>query len=337
MERHRSPWPAVVALVVAMAGSGVAAADAVRVSVLVDRGPPVADLACPANGQTVFCLDAESGGVTAIDPSGLVKPRLVVGAAAEGEPRARAIACIETNTLAAVCRAGAEWSLRSWRLRPDAPVPAAEPLQEVPLGEAAAPTAAPHLLVGHSRDWLAVSGLPEPQPPLLRGPIARASVGRLSDRGCPPPSAAGPVVAMTADPAEELVLFTAPREGAVGAVAFHDLTGRTLLELACDLPQIRDAACSRGDGTLWAVAGDRAAADRPEGLWRIDAAIEGGRQVLRPVCVARLAGPKAVACVGNSAVVVAHGDGGRRLVRLDLVPRQAAAPAATETEQEQTP
>ena len=64
----------------------------------------------------------------------------------------------------------------------------------------------------------------------------------------------------------------------------------------------------------------------------IAAAIVGGRQVLRPVCVARLAGPRAVACVGNSAVVVAHGDAGRTLVRLDLVPGKATAPAAPEKE-----
>lgn len=330
MRRTPCPCPAAAALLATWMAAGATAAEPIVV-VLVERGPPVADIACPANGQTLFCLDAESGGVTAVDPGGIVKPRLVVAAAADGS-RARAIASIETNTLAAVCRKEAEWSLRSWRLRPDEPVPAAEPLQEVPLGEAAAGSDAVHLLVGHSRDWLAVSGPPEPLPPLLRGPIARASVGRLSDRGCPPPSAAGPVVAMTADPADALVLFTAPRQGAAGAVAFHDLTGRTLLELASDLPRIRDAASCRGDGTLWVVAGDRAVADRPEGLWRIDAAIDDGRQVLRPVCVARLTGPTAVACVGNSAVVVAHGDAGRRLVRIDLVPGKPAAPAAPDKE-----
>jgi hypothetical protein len=138
---------------------------------------------------------------------------------------------------------------------------------------------------------------------------------------------------MTADPADELVLFTSPREEAAGgAVAFHDLAGRALLELALDLPRIRDAACCRGDGTLWVVAGDRGVADRPEGLWRIDATLQGGRQILRPVCVARLDAPRAVACVGNSAVVVAHGDAGRTLVRLDLIPRKAAEPAARDTE-----
>jgi hypothetical protein len=332
MDRHRSPWPSVAAVVLTAVAAAPAAEEA-RVVVLVERGLPVADIACPANGQAVFCLDAESGGVTAIDPAGPVKPRLVIGTPLADDPRPQAIACIETNTLAAVCRTDGEWSLRSWRLRPDGAVPAAEPLQEVRLGDAAAAAGGVHLLVGHSRDWLAVAGLPAPLPPVARGPIARASVGRLSDRGCPPPSAAGPVVAMTADPADELVLFTSPREEAAGgAVAFHDLAGRALLELALDLPRIRDAACCRGDGTLWVVAGDRGVADRPEGLWRIDATLQGGRQILRPLCVARLDAPRAVACVGNSAVVVAHGDAGRTLVRLDLIPRKAAEPAARDTE-----
>jgi hypothetical protein len=331
MQRHRSPWPAVAALMAAAAVRLAGAADEPRVVVLVERGPPVAELACPANGQVVFCLDAESGGVTAVDPGGSPKPRLVVGPPAKDGPRPQAIACIETNTLAAVCRAGAEWSLRTWRLRPDEAVPAAEPLQELPLGEADAAPGRLHLLVGHSRDWLAVSGLPAPLPPLVRGAIARASVGRLSDRGCPPPSAAGPAVAVAADAFDELVRFTSRTgEATGGAIAFHDLSGRTLLELACDLPQIRDAACCRADGTLWVVAGDRAVADRPEGLWRIDAVLENGRQVVRPVCVARLAGPRAVACIGSSAVVVAHGDAGRTLVRLDLVTRKAAAPAVND-------
>lgn len=335
MQRHRIPGMAVWAVIVAAAGAAaVPAAEGPRVVVLVDGGRPVADIACPVNGQSVFCLDAESGGVLTIDPNGSAAPRLAVGAVPDDGPRPLAIACIDTNTLAAVCyRSGGEWGLRSWRLRPGEPVPATETLQAVPLGTAAEAGGGVQLLVGHARNWLAVSGLPAPLQPLLRGPLARANVGRLTDRGCPDPTAAGPVVAMTADPLDQLVLFTSRRDGAAGGgVSFHDLAGRTLLELACDLPQVRDAACCRTDGTLWAVAGDSAAADRPEGLWRIDGVFEDGRQVLRPVCVARLAGPRAVACGGRSSVFVAHGDGGRTLVRVEPVAGPAAAPTASDEE-----
>lgn len=328
MHRLRPPWLAVLAVSAALAGRpmGGAAAEP-RVVVLADRGSPVADLACPLNGQTVFCLDAESAGITAVDPSGIVRSRDVVGAAADG-PRPLAIACIDTNTLAAVCRGGADWSVRTWRVRPAAAAPAAEPLQVVRLGTAEAEAGGPQLVVGHSRDWLAVAGLPPPLPPLVRGPIAGATLGRIGDRGCPPPAAGGPPLAVAVDPFDELVRFTAAGGPAAAGVSFHDAGGRTLLELACDVPRIRDAACGPGDGTLWVVGGDPASADRGEGLWRIDAAMQAGRQVVRPVRVVPLAGPRAVVCVGDSAVVVAHGDAGRRLVRIDLVSAKDLTPAA---------
>ena len=110
-------------------------------------------------------------------------------------------------------------------------------------------------------------------------------------------------------------------------LSFHDLTGRTLLDLDGRLPAIHDADTS-ADGSLWVIGGD-GSPERPAGLWRLDAAMDGGRQVARPVCVARLTAPQAVASVSNTAVVVAHGAGGRTLVRFDLVPRKQAA-AATE-------
>lgn len=324
MPRHRSPWPLVAAALAAFAAPRSAvAAEQAGVVVLVDRGPPVADLAVSANGQAVFCLDAESGGVVAIDPGGHAKRRLVVGTAPPDGPRPQAIACIDTNTLAAVCRSDGRWSLRTWRLRPDAAVEFAAPLQEVALGEAAASPGQVHLLVGQARDWLAIAGLPAPLPPLVRGPIARASVGRFSARGCPGPPEGGTVVAVAASPVDDTVLFATRPAGAT--VSFHGLSGRTLLALDSDLPFVHDAACCRTDGTLWAVGGDRGARDHPEGLWRIDAAYTGGRQVVRPTCVARLAAPRAVACVTDSAVVVAHGDTGRTVVRYDLAPRNTVA------------
>jgi hypothetical protein len=200
------------------------------------------------------------------------------------------------------------------------------PLQETAVGVGGASAGSPHLLVGPSRDWLLVAGLPAPLPPVVRGAIAGARVGKVADRSCPPIPGAGQVVAIAANRLDETMLFTVQGDHPA-RLSFHDLTGRTLLDLDGRLPAIHDADTS-ADGSLWVIGGD-GSPERPAGLWRLDAAMDGGRQVARPVCVARLTAPQAVASVSNTAVVVAHGAGGRTLVRFDLVPRKQAA-AATE-------
>ena len=301
-------------------GAAAAADDAVVT--LVDAEFAARDLACPVNGQTVYCLDPRTGAVLAVDPRTPAKRRTAIAAAPADGPRPLAIACIDTNTLAAVCQDGADWSIRTWRLQPDAVVEFSAPLQNTAVGATAESAPSPHLLVAPSRDWLLVAGLPAPLPPLVRAAIAGTRVGKPADRGCPPRSAAA-IAAVAANRLDETMLFTAPGDGP-GRLTFHDLSGRPLLDLACDLPGVRDAACCAADGTLWAVGGDGSAA-RPEGLWRVDATMEGGRQVVRPVCVARLAAPQAVACVSHTAVVVAHGADGRTLVRFDLLSRPQAA------------
>ena len=311
-------------------GAAAAAAEDAAVVTLVDAGFAASDLACPTNGQTIYCLDPRTGAVLAVDPQTPAKRRTAIAAAPAAGPRPLAIACIDTNTLAAVCRDGDAWSIRTWRLQPDVPVEFSAPLQDTAVGAAAASAPAPHLLVGPSRDWLTVTGLPEPLPPVVRAAIAGTRVGKPSDRDCPPRTPAV-ITAVAANRLDETMLFTA-RGDRPPRLTFLDLAGRPLLDLASDLPGVCDAACSAADGTLWAVGGD-GSADRPEGLWRLDAAMEDGRQVVRPACVARLGAPQAVACVSHTAVVVAHGPGGRTLVRFDLAPRHkpaaATAPGAT--------
>jgi len=303
-----------------------AAANDTPLVTLADTEFAASDLACPANGQTLYCLDPRTGAVVAVDPHAAAKRRTAIGPAPAAGPRPLAIACIDTNTLAAVCRGGDAWSLRTWRLQPDAAVEFSAPLQEMALGAAAESAFPPRLLVGPSRDWLLVAGLPAPLPPLLRGPIAGTRIGKVTDRSCPPLAEQARVAAVAANRLDETVLFTA-RGDRPARLSFHDLSGRTLLDLDSMLPAIRDAACSPADGTLWVIGGD-GSADRPVGLWRLDAALDGGRQIVRPVCSARLGDPQAVACISNTAVVVAHGGSGRTLVRLDLIPRQPAATAA---------
>lgn len=307
-----------------LAAAPAAANDAPLVT-LADAEFAASDIVCPANGQTVYCLDPRTGAVVAVDSHAAAKRRTVIGPAPADGPRPLAIACIDSNTLVAVCRSGDAWSLRTWRLQPDAAVEFSAPLQEMALGAAAESAFPPRLVVGPSRDWLLIAGLPAPLPPLLRGPIAGARIGKVTDRGCPPPVEEGRVAAVAANRLDETMLFTV-RDDRPARLSFHDLSGRTLLDLDSTLPAIRDAACSPADGTLWVIGGD-GSADRPVGLWRLDAALDGGRQIVRPVCIARLADPQAVACISNTAVVVAHGGAGRTLVRLDLIPRQQPAAA----------
>jgi hypothetical protein len=289
--------------------------------------PAAVDLAVPANGQAVHCLDPRDGRIVALDPFSPSKRRVVLDPAAPGGPIPVAIDCIDTNTLVAVCRAGEEWSLRTWRIEPHEAADPGAPLQAVPLGSAAGPAGAVHVAVSPSRDWLAISGLPAPLAPVLRAAIAGARIGRVTARSCPSPPEGVLPVAVTVTPADELVVFEVavePSGGAAdGEVAFHALTGRQLLRLGSVVPNIRDAAYGRGDGTLWVIGGDRSSREFPEGLWRLDAAMEAGRQVIRPVCVLKIAAPRAVACVAETAVVVAHGDSSRSFARFDLDPKRA--------------
>ena len=280
----------------------------------------VSDLAAPANGQVVYAIDERQRTIVAFEPHATVRQRLAVAAAPESGPRPVAVACIDTTTLVAVCVAGESWSLRSWRLKPDAPADPAQPLQTLGLGSAPVSTGDVHVAVNGSRTWLAVIGLPEPLPPVLRGPIAGNRVGKCSDRGCPRLDAAERPVALAITAADELVLVCRPGPEAQERLSFHDLAGRRLLHLDLELPAVHDMAFNRGDGTLLAVGGTPDSPTHPEGVWRLDAAIRDGRQVVSAVRIAECPSPRAVLCPTEKTIVVASGQGGGRVLRFQPAP-----------------
>lgn len=297
--------------------------------------PAAGRLAAPATGQTLYILDEPARTVTAVDPFAPAKRWRVVGPAdldAGGAATVHpvAIACIDSNTLAVVARAGVAWSLLAFRLGPrgeDAAPPTL--LQSLALGDGPDASAAADVFVSDTRDWLAVAGLPTPLPPVLRAPIAGARLGAFSTRMCPAPATAGGLLAATSSPFDEWVLFSRPEAAAPGRtrLAFFDNAGRErLLDLDLRLTGIRDAAYCRGTGTLWVAADGDGTPAGPAGLWRIEAALERGRQVARPVAVAALPSPLAVICLSERAIAVSGGGAERRVILVNPEELSEASP-----------
>lgn len=305
-------------------------------------------LTVTANGQRLACITAgddsaagaenHGGGIVACDPTTGAGRRMLVAPPAADQPVPLALGFIDMTVLAAVCRSGDEWSLRTWRLRPDAPADPAEPLQTVPLGRATGSAAGVGLAVSHSREWLVVTGLPEPLPAVLRAAIAGVRVGPPSARHCPQLAPGVRPVAVTVGPRDELVLIErqshAPPAGAVtppagdavtppagDAVSFFDATGLCLLRLDTGLTAIRDVAFAPEAGVLWVVADDAAPRQPRGGLWRLDATLRGGHQAVAAVPVADLPAPLAVACPTKQSVLVTHPRAeGLRVVRIPVPP-----------------
>lgn len=322
------------------------AADSAAVTTIIDDLPGAGRLAAPATGHTLYVLDGERSVVVAIDPFEPAKRATVIDssafAAPAGSPAARplAIGCIDSNALAVVCRVDATWSVRTFNRLPSprtadggGAMPSASALQNLPLGTSAlgksGNDAAVDIAVSPSREWLTVIGLPPPLPPAARAPIAGARSESFSERRCPRLPAGQRPVAATVSLAEEWVLFIPEIAGDRRRIflSFYANTGsQRLLHLDSGLADIRDAACCRGSGTLWVVGGG-GAADRPTGLWRIDAALENGRQAARPVCIAKLDNPLAVACLSDRAIAVTVGGPARRVVLVN--PQAGAADGAT--------
>lgn len=310
--------------------------------VLISDMPRAGDLAAPANGQTLYVLDEARGEVVAVDPFEPTKRWSAVAACPQAATGAvaRSLACIDTSMIALLCRAQDAWSLQTHRLQPGAAADPAKPVQTVTVGTAPRGDAEPVpnavrpaaderacLIVSPSRDWLGVCGLPAPQATVLRAPIAGARIGAVSARACPVLAPGQRLSAAAISMAEEFVLFTtepADRTPASAFVSFYlPPDPRLLLHLDTSLPQIRDAAFCRTDGTLWVVGGLAGSDTAPEGLWRIDAVLRNGRQAVQPVCVARLDGARAVACLSDKAIIVTHGREARTVSRID--PTQPAS------------
>lgn len=324
--RHRSPsrhwalaavWAGAFCLPAADVGTGRCRAAEVGTP-LVELS--AGDLAAPANGQIIYAIDERQRTIVAIEPLATAKQRVAVAAAPEAGPRPVAVACIDTTTLVAVCLTDESWSLRSWRLKPDTPADPAQPLQTLSLGDGAGSAASVRLAVNASRDWLAVSGLPAPLPPVLRAAIAGNRIGKCSDRGCPRLEEKERPVALAISPADELVLVCRPAPTAADQLSFHDLGGRRLLHLDLDLPAVHDIAFARGDGTLWAVGGIGESTTHPEGLWRLDAGLRDGRQVVAAVRIAGCPSPRAVLCPAEKTILVATGEAGGRILRFQSSP-----------------
>jgi len=311
----------ILALIPAGFGAGVAAVEVVPLPADL---PAAGRLAMTANGQTLACIDAARRVIVALDPIGGTVRRDLVAAAHADLPGPAAVGFLPGDVVALVCRAGDEWSLRTFRTAPDAAADPAAPLQVITLGVAAGPAARVSLAVSHVRGWLAVTGLPEPLPPVLRAAVAGVRLGPLRDRGCPKlPAGLRPVDAAVG-PADELVLALRG-DGQADQIAFYDGTGQELLRLPSGLRETHGIAFGRGDGMLWATG--ELAAGPSAGLWRLEAAVRDGRQAIRPVLVATATAPHDVVSASERAVLVVAGEPVRRILRIDPASPAPVSPA----------
>jgi hypothetical protein len=280
---------------------------------LLDVPAAVTSLAVSANGQTVYFIDAAKGSIGAVDPFDPRRRRDVVSPPAADQGRAVAIGCLPGDVLAAVWRNGDAWELRTHRLRPGEAADPARPEARVSLGNAGGAGDHVAVVVSRSRDWLAITALPPPLPPVVRGVFAGAGVRLL-----PPAEAASDgarPVAATVSPADELVLFEAVGDGE-SRIVFMTPAGRPLLRVRSGLSDVRAAAFSRRDGRLWASAGP--AGGRAAGLWRLDAVVTGGEQTVRPAAVPGPMAPRTVIDVPGEALVVAETGPRPTVTRIDL-------------------
>ncbi len=272
-------------------------------------------LAVTPNGQQICRIDAARQTIRAVDPRRPDVARELVGPLAGSV--FVAVTFIAGDVVAAVCRDGDEWSLRTYRTLPGAAADASDPLQVVALGEAAGDAEGVDIAASHARGWLTITGLPPPLEPVQRAVLAGVRVGPLSDRGCPVPPAGFRPVAVAVSPADELVLVLRPADDlAEDHVAYYDLTGRELLRLPAGIRRTVGLDFGRGDGLLWAAAGH---ADGRAGLWRLDAAMADGRQVVRPALVSALASPRDVVSASPRAVFISHGDAAESVAWIDPV------------------
>jgi len=321
-ERPMRPGLNVMSVLLLAGLAGTAAA--VEILQLPAHLPAAGRLALSANGQTAACIDSGRRAVVALDPIRGTVLRDLVAPAQAAVPEPVAVGFLPGDVVALVCRAGDAWSLRTFRTAPDGAADQTKPLQVLDLGAAPGPAAPVSLAVSHARGWLAVVGLPEPLPPVLRAAVAGVRLGPFRDRVCPEFRAGWRPVAATVGPADELVLALRAA-GNEDEVAFYDSSGQELLRLPSGLREIGGITFGRGDGMLWATGGT--AAGPAAGLWRLDATVRVGRQAIQPVLVAAAASPRDVVAASERAVLVVAGEPERRILRIDPVASSPASPA----------
>ena len=309
MRRPLAAWSVAVLL---SAGGQRAAVEAAGAS----PGPRVA---ATANGQTIAASDQSRRTISAFDASRPDARRVLVGPAAADAAEFVVVGYVTGDVVAAVCRAGDDWSLCTYRTAPDGPVDAGSPLQRIPIGTGSGGSEQVDLAVSHARGWLAVTGLPAPLPPVLRAAVAGVRVGPLTDRGCPGLADDVIPVAAAVSPADELVLAlrtSSAEEAPAGgdAIGFFDLGGKELLRLPAGVRGIEGLEFGRGDETLWVTAADPAGR---AGLWRLDAAFAAGRQAIRPTLVAPLEAPGDLVSSSPRAIVVVQGGSPARMTVID--------------------
>lgn len=271
------------------------------------------NLAVSANGQTVYVIDGTRGAIVAVDPFEPARRREVVSAAGTDQPAPVAIGCLPGDVVAAVCRRGDDWELRTFRIRPGEPADAAHPHERMPLGVAPGPSDGVSVAVSRSRDWLAITGLPPSLPPVVRGVFAGPGVRLL-----PADQAASDgfrPLAATVSPADELVLLEAAGDGPV-RLSFLTPSGRPLLRVDTGLGNARGLAFCRHDGRLWAVTGP--AAGRPAGLWGLDAEMRHGVQAVSATRAEGLSDPLAIIDVPGESLVAIDGERPGNLLRIDI-------------------
>lgn len=301
------------------------AAGAMEAKVVVDDLAGPVRLAVSPNGQTLSVLRMESGDVLGVDLSDPAKRWTAVAAAAGIEPRA--VAAIDSSTLALVVREADTWSIRVHRLQAPLTPAGADPVQSVKLGTSQSTEDRSRIIVGPQRDWLAVIGLPDPMPKLVRMTVTGARLGTPSERRCPP--MADRPEAVTVGTAGEWGLFLPPAADAPGPstqLAWVSPSGaQRLLQLETGLERVADAACCRETGLLWAIAAGTTAGGA-EGLWRVDAAFVDGRQAARATAIAALPSPTSVICLPKGDVLVSHGTRASRIDRFS--PREGGRSAS---------
>ena len=311
-------WLAVAAaIVVGAAAAGRAAPPAPeewRSTLIADDLQGPLRLAVSPPGQTLFVLRGTEGDVLGIDLDDTTRRWTAI----DPRPGVRllAIGAVDSGTLAVVVREGDAFSIRVHKLAAPGMPPGESQIQTVPLGVTGGNADEVRIVVSPSRDWLAVVGLPDPLPRVARATINGARLGGISERRCPRTSLRP--AAVTAGPNAEWILLGPGDDGATRSAFlswFSPSGAQRLLSLDTGLEGVLDAANCRETGLLWALATGTTESGPQAGLWRVDAALVGGRQTARSVPVAALAAPTAVTCLPKGEVAVAQGSVPARILR----------------------